>query len=136
MLEPEDDPEYWSTMGYSLLMQGKIDQAQKYYEKALQLEPDNEGALNNLGSILSRQGNMDEGFRYLLYATNLYPDSANGWINLASSYVEKGQVHEAMECYKRAKMLDPGSLSCGIIVDVPSDGRIGSEKQYQTMNSL
>jgi hypothetical protein len=26
MLEPEDDPEYWSTMGYSLLMQGKIDQ--------------------------------------------------------------------------------------------------------------
>jgi tetratricopeptide (TPR) repeat protein len=40
VLNPEDDPEYWNSMGYSLALNGKRDKAQKYYEKTLEIDPD------------------------------------------------------------------------------------------------
>ena len=37
VLNPEDDSEYWNSMGYSLALNGKRDKAQKYYEKTLEI---------------------------------------------------------------------------------------------------
>ena len=52
-------------MGYSLALDGKRDKAQKYYEKTLEIDPDNVAALNNLANILLDQGKEDEALKYL-----------------------------------------------------------------------
>jgi Flp pilus assembly protein TadD len=48
LMNPEEDPEYWNKMAYSLTAEGKLDKAKYYYEKALDVDPDNKCALNNL----------------------------------------------------------------------------------------
>ena len=72
-MNPEDDPEYWNSMGYSLALDGKRDKAQKYYEKTLEIDPDNVAALNNLANILLDQGKEDEALKYLKYTTQMHP---------------------------------------------------------------
>lgn len=61
-MNPEDDAEYWNSMGYSLALNGKRDKAQKYYEKTLEIDPDNVAALNNLANILLRSREGRRGF--------------------------------------------------------------------------
>jgi len=51
--------------GYSLLEQGKTDQAQKVYREILQKDPGHPLALNNLAVILVKQGKHDQALGYL-----------------------------------------------------------------------
>jgi tetratricopeptide (TPR) repeat protein len=55
MSENEDNPDYWINMAYSLQREGKPEKAQKYYEEALKLDPENVVALINLSSIETRE---------------------------------------------------------------------------------
>ena len=87
-MNPEDDPEYWNSVGYSLTLNGKRDKAQKYYEKTLEIDPDNVAALNNLANILLDQGKEDEALKYLKYTTQMHPDYAEAWINLGLSGIK------------------------------------------------
>jgi tetratricopeptide (TPR) repeat protein len=54
--------------GFSLLEQGKIDQAQKVYEEILQKDPGHPLALNNLAAIMVKQGKYDQALGYLKQA--------------------------------------------------------------------
>jgi tetratricopeptide (TPR) repeat protein len=51
LVNPEDDPEYWNKMAYSLTAEGKLDKARYYYEKALDVDPDNKSALHLKSAI-------------------------------------------------------------------------------------
>ena len=95
-------------MAQSLVEDGKPDKAQKYYEKALEIDPDNECALNNLANVLSGHGRAKEALKYLRYTTEMYPDSVEAWINLGNSYEEASDLDEATKCYNKAKASDPG----------------------------
>src|ERR1043165_1261521 len=103
----ENDPEYWINMGYTLRMQGKSDKAQKYFEKALELDPENVAALNDLANALTDQGKKEEAIKYLKYVTDIYPEIAESWINLGVIYEESNDLDKAMICYDKAKDLDP-----------------------------
>ena len=50
---------------YDLLVEGKLDQAQRIYEKVLQRDPGNPLALNNLGAIMVKQKKYREALTYL-----------------------------------------------------------------------
>ncbi len=51
--------------GYDLLEQGKIDQAQKFYEEMLKKYPGNPLALNNLAAVLVKKGQYEQALAYL-----------------------------------------------------------------------
>jgi tetratricopeptide (TPR) repeat protein len=59
--------------GYSLLEQGKIDQAQKVYAEILQKDPGHPLALNNLAAIMVKQGKYDQALDYLKQALGRAP---------------------------------------------------------------
>ena len=88
-MNPEDDPEYWNSMGYSLALDGKRDKAQKYYEKTLEIDPDNVAALNNLANILLDQGKEGRGFEiseiYYTDASRLCGSMDQPWSNKRGS---------------------------------------------------
>ena len=54
------DPNYWINMAYSLDRQGKHDKAKGYYEKTLEVDPENLEALINLGKVLGQLENFDD----------------------------------------------------------------------------
>ena len=54
--------------GYSLLEQGKIDQAQKVYTEVLQKDPGQPLALNNLAAIMVKQAKYGQALAYLKQA--------------------------------------------------------------------
>jgi tetratricopeptide (TPR) repeat protein len=54
--------------GFTLLEQGKVDQAQKVYEEVLQKDPGQPLALNNLAAIMVKQGKYDQALGYLKQA--------------------------------------------------------------------
>jgi tetratricopeptide (TPR) repeat protein len=110
-LQTEDEPEYWIMMGYSLEREGKTDKAQKYYEKALELDPDNFIAMNNRAKILSNQGKNEEALKIFKYLTQTNPQDVEGWINLGILYTNEGNLDEAMACYDKAENLDPLNAS-------------------------
>jgi len=104
----ENDPNYWINMAYTLTTQNRPDSAIKYYEKALELDPDNVVALGNLGNIYSQKGDFVNAKKYLEYVTRRYPDLVEGWINLGVQYGEEGnQLDKEIKCFEKALELDP-----------------------------
>ena len=61
---------------------GKIDEAEVYFAKALELNPDYTEAYNNLGIILYRLGKIDEAVASYKKAIKLQPDYAMPWKNI------------------------------------------------------
>ena len=70
--------EKWSRIqgqyGISLQRDAEPEKAEKYYKKALELNPDNAIYLINLGYVLSEQQKNEEAINYLRYAVNISPD--------------------------------------------------------------
>lgn len=73
-------------MAFELKRAGKKDKAIKYYEKALEIDPENIAAMNDLANIWSDLGAKDKAMKYHLYLTKMQPDTVEGWINLGVYY--------------------------------------------------
>jgi Flp pilus assembly protein TadD len=135
LMNPEEDPEYWNKMAYSLTAEGKLDKAKYYYEKALDVDPDNKCALNNLANIFLEQGKKEDALKYLKYVVTLYPDSVEPIINLGVYYQENGDLDKARDYYNKAKICIRTMRHCGIIVDEYIIWKTTSRKQFQIISN-
>jgi type IV pilus assembly protein PilF len=73
----------YSAAGVCTLRTGKPKEAEQYFERALRLQPDEPGALLNLGQIRFKQGKIDEARRLVARYNNLYEPSAESlWLAL------------------------------------------------------
>jgi Tfp pilus assembly protein PilF len=85
-----------TSLGVLLATRGKIDEANEEYRRALELEPANYVAANNLAANLADRGQaLDEALRYGKLALEAAPSSpfvqdTVGWI-----YFKKGSLEEA-----------------------------------------
>ena len=84
--------------------------AQKYYEKAVQLAPDNSLYLNDVGLVAHDLGQYDKAIEYFenSLASNLkilspeHPDVATNWNNLGLVWYSKGDYDKAIEYYEKS----------------------------------
>src|SRR5215471_3329957 len=90
-----------------LLMQHK--DAQKEFERAIKLEPNNPDPRCNLGVYwYSLRKNNGKAIKYYLDAIALDPDRASFHSALGTAYMDSKQYAKANEEYMRALELDPG----------------------------
>ena len=82
-----------------------MEQAIEYYARVLALEPNNTGALNNIGSCYIHLHRPDEGVPYLERAIDLNPNTLEPHLNLAEHYMEEGQLDNASHHLTRAYAL-------------------------------
>ena len=54
----------WNNKGYALFNQGKDDEAEKCFDKALEIDPENMDALLNKGGALGGQGKYEDMIRF------------------------------------------------------------------------
>ncbi|HPT28421.1 MAG TPA: tetratricopeptide repeat protein [Bryobacteraceae bacterium] len=97
-------------LAYDLTEKGRVDEAIVAWRKALDLEPKDGRALNNLGGLLLRQGKFEEAERHLRRAIESDPDVASAYDNLALILSRRGEISQAIGLWNKAIQLDPLSL--------------------------
>jgi DNA-binding winged helix-turn-helix (wHTH) protein/Flp pilus assembly protein TadD len=103
-LDPDDPVAHW-TLGYVNLYEGKVDEAQSEWEKALQIEPDHADILAKIADPMVLQGQPDEAIALVEKALSLNP-CPPGWYfwNLGFAYYAVGRYAEAAEILDREEL--------------------------------
>lgn len=94
-------------IGIILAKMGDREEAMKYFDKVLVLEPKNPAALNNRGNIFMIAEKYAEAQKAYLAATAVAADDANVWVNLSKAYKMQNQTKKAKESFIKAYQLDP-----------------------------
>jgi len=86
-------------------------QAVEEYTKVLDLDPNNEEALNMLGGIYLDMGDFEKAIEFLKRAALVYPGKPNPLDSLAEAYFRMGKLDEAIATYRKALEVKPDFYS-------------------------
>jgi tetratricopeptide (TPR) repeat protein len=101
--ESPRDVRYYILCGELYESQKKWDQAKDIYQKALQVQPDNPLASNNLAYVMLEQGgNVDVALSMAQAARRGMPQSPNAADTLGWAYYQKGAYGSAVDLFKEA----------------------------------
>jgi tetratricopeptide (TPR) repeat protein len=84
-----------------------LDNARKYYEKAIKLNPNYAEAVNNLGTIYYARKSFRRAITQYRKALQLRPESAPFMANLGTAYFARKQYALASQEYVAALQIDP-----------------------------
>ncbi len=93
--------------GKQALGNGKLEAAQKNFEKARQLDPKMVDALVGLGAVFSLSGRHDRAVIAFEKAVSLEPGNANWHSNLGMAHARNGAFAQAQQSLAKAWSLDP-----------------------------
>ncbi|MBI9077516.1 MAG: tetratricopeptide repeat protein [Desulfatibacillum sp.] len=86
---------------------GRYGEAIVYYRRALEKDPENDKAHNNLGVLLARQGMVHQGLKHLHKSLELQPANHKAHLNLGQVLLDAGETVQAMACFEKALALEP-----------------------------
>jgi tetratricopeptide (TPR) repeat protein len=84
-----------------------LDQARKYYQQALAINPHYADALNNLAAVYHGQHEYKQAERTYKQALKYSPNAAITYCNLGTSYFADEKYKPGMEAYHKALALNP-----------------------------
>ena len=85
-----------------LQMDGKLEQAEQAYIQALEADPQNATAHNNIGFLLTRQGRFKEAIQHLEQALVINPESDTAHLNKGNVHLAMGDLSPAYEHYSKS----------------------------------
>ncbi len=88
-------------MGLSYRHLGRFDEAKKYFEQGLKLDPHNPSCLFNMGYIEGRQGNQAAAERLFQAALRSNPDFSDALLELANLRIADKKFEEAATLLRR-----------------------------------
>jgi tetratricopeptide (TPR) repeat protein len=103
----EDNYVACNNLGVWLVDRGQTAEAMDYFQKSLQMNPDDADTMYNLGEVQSRLGNLDAAANYYRRALQIDPEHANALYNLGNTMTRLGRVDEAIADYSRSLQIDP-----------------------------
>jgi len=110
-LEPQNiKPEEHLSLGNILFRQGKIDQAEISYRRALHCHANPVEVYHNLGELFAAQGKLAEAESFYQQAINFNPKSFESYNSLGKVLVAQGKWEEVISCYRQALELNPRLL--------------------------
>lgn len=95
-------------VGYASVQLGVYDEAQKYFEQSLEIEPEQGPVWNDLGVTLENRGQVAEAQRAYEQAVE-QGSSPDAFFNLAKIYEKQGMYREAIVLYERYVTFDSAS---------------------------
>ncbi|MEL7418774.1 MAG: tetratricopeptide repeat protein [Cyanobacteria bacterium J06555_3] len=104
--------QYWDASFYNkfanlLEKQGNLEEATKYYLKALSLQGNNPRQYFSVGNIYFKQGLLKEAAGNYQRAIELKPDFSNVYKRLGDLLKQKHQLDDAVKCYQKALEIQP-----------------------------
>lgn len=105
--EPHKTAVLYNKIGIAYHQMQQLDQARKYYERAIKMNRSYPEALNNLGTVYYARHSYRRAIRYYEKALRLSPKSASIYSNLGTAYFGRKQYQKATDAYQQALALDP-----------------------------
>ncbi|MCZ7369389.1 MAG: tetratricopeptide repeat protein [Candidatus Methanoperedens sp.] len=96
-------------LGNAMYSKGQYQDAIEYFNKSLQIDPENNTIWNNKGLALAKLGKIDEAIECYDRALRIKSKDYVVLNNKGGALYKKGQVQEALVCYKSAFSLNPES---------------------------
>jgi len=96
-LNPTQFPDAYYNYGVLLIMEGKLDEAEQAFRKALAISPSYAAAHNDLGNVLERQGKLAEAAAEYGKAIEGDPSFRRGHFNLGRLLINQHKYAEAIE---------------------------------------
>jgi len=93
--------------GVACFKNNDLDNAVKYYEKAISIDPNYVDAYDNLGLVFRHQGNLEKAEFYYKKSIEIYPNGYVAHQNLAIVYGLKKLYDKALKEYKTMIKIDP-----------------------------
>jgi tetratricopeptide (TPR) repeat protein len=84
-----------------------LQNAEKYYRRAVKLNPKYPEAINNLGTVYFAKKSYRRAIAQYKEALRIRPDSASVLSNLGTAYFARKQYEDAMKTYEQAVAIDP-----------------------------
>jgi tetratricopeptide (TPR) repeat protein len=104
-----DDADLQLQLGNALYDQGKRNEAQIAYEKAVELRPDFVKALVNLGVVLNEGAESEKALTYFERALTLSPKDVTVLCNKAQALYALQRYPEAIDLYRMSIELEPAN---------------------------
>jgi tetratricopeptide (TPR) repeat protein len=104
---PLDSAVIWNKIGIAYHQLLQVNEARKYYEQAIKLNPKYAEAINNLGTIYYAKRSYRRAIGQYNKALKLAPNSASIYSNLGTAQFARKKYEEASESYQKALALDP-----------------------------
>ena len=102
-----DNPRLYSNLGYLRWMEGDVEVALTYYEKAIALDSEYEIPINNMGVIyLDMLGNVEKAIELFNRAIEIDEHYALAYYNLGRAYSFLDNRLEAANCFRTAQELN------------------------------
>jgi tetratricopeptide (TPR) repeat protein len=103
----------WNKIGVAYHHMFALDEARKYYQQALAMNPSYADALNNLAAVYHGQHEYKQAERTYKQALKYAPSAAITYCNLGTAYFADEKYKPGMEAYRKAlelnpKIFDPG----------------------------
>ena len=96
-------------LGVEAAKKGNYRLALFYYGKAIEMNPDQKEAYNNLGRLLTNLGRPDEALKYLNKALELDPSYTSALINRGIALARLGRYADAINDLNKAVSLNPNN---------------------------
>jgi len=106
----QDEPknaQLLNKIGIAYHQMTKLDQAKKYYERAIKADRTFASAMNNLGSVEYNRKRYRAAVNHYRRALELAPNMATAHSNLGYAYFMQKKYEESMASFQRALALDP-----------------------------
>ena len=87
--------------GEMLFQEGKLDEAQAFFGKILQANPEHHEALNNMGTVLYTKGDLPAAETRFLKAFSFRSDDDNILLNLIDLYISQKRWRDAIPFLER-----------------------------------
>jgi tetratricopeptide (TPR) repeat protein len=84
---------------------GSLEEAARFYERAVALDPFQERACNNLGSIYAQRGDLPKAIEFFQRAILLDSTYSDPYYNLGSAYEDRGEKAKGLGFKKQAARL-------------------------------
>jgi tetratricopeptide (TPR) repeat protein len=107
----DQNPRYRQDLLYHLGAQfaklDRDDEAMAAFRQALELNPDDARAQNDLALLLEKQDRLDEAEQHYREAIRAYPDFGLALSNLGDLLARRGRVDQAIDLYRQAVLAEP-----------------------------
>jgi tetratricopeptide (TPR) repeat protein len=105
----DPQPRYLSTLGNTLQIQRRFEEALKAFDKAIQLKPDDAKLWSSLGKVLIDLSRVTEALRSLEQALTLDPRNWDAADRSAYLFYQQGRFEEALKQYDLCLELQPNN---------------------------
>ena len=102
----------------------------KWYNKAIELDPNDTVVWNNKGIILDKLGRHEEAIMCYDKAIELDPNSAEAWNNKGNTLLTLGKYEEGMKCYESRTAINFPNSRQGTVILASSEGYAVSRERY------